>query len=95
MLTKHILWSRLWIDPGSTPCDPGVDLGSTLKIGIVAQPGRCLVDTEALEGGTDIQQIDQCWRPRGAHACALAAVACLSSVQQHLQLKDQLRREPL
>jgi hypothetical protein len=39
MLTKHILWSRLWIDPGSTPCDPGVDLGSTLKIGIVAQPG--------------------------------------------------------
>ena len=38
MLTKHILWSRLWIDPGSTPCDPGVDLGSTLKIGIVAQP---------------------------------------------------------
>ena len=40
MLTKHLLQSRLWIDPGSTPCDPGVDPGSTLKIGIVAQPGR-------------------------------------------------------
>jgi hypothetical protein len=39
MLTKHLPGSRLWIDSESTPYDPGVDPGSTLKIRIVAQPG--------------------------------------------------------
>jgi hypothetical protein len=38
MLTKHLPWSRLWVDSGLTPYDPGIDPGSTLKIGIVAQP---------------------------------------------------------